>query len=372
MRLFLFCLLLGWFSCVRSDHVDCGLLPEPNDLCGYSEVCIVAGQHTDIGTVVVSHDEHYVYIEIILTGGWLLDEVHIALGNTLADIPQTNSGNPRIGHFPYGDEGLYLDRACYMISREELGWPLHDCNVTKIVAVHASVLTFEEQETAWACGTQFPGRSWATYIEYNLTCCEPPEPPPEDCDEQFRTQTQGGWGSTPQGNNPGQYLADNFATCFPTGIVIGCHACCTGGNEASFSSAGVVEDFLPEGGPATFFVQNYTDPLTTNAGVFAGQLLAATISTTFDSCIPDFGQSNLWLGDMVLNTGPCSGLTVQNVISIGNFMIAGCNEGSPTYAFTYSQISGCLATINENFVDGTQNNGNVCPPTATPTTTPTP
>src|SRR5215510_9913562 len=39
---------------------------------------------------------------------------------------------------------------------------------------------------------------------------------------QFRTQTQGGWGAPPAGNNPGAYLHAHFATAFPTGLTIGC------------------------------------------------------------------------------------------------------------------------------------------------------
>src|SRR4029079_4504484 len=31
----------------------------------------------------------------------------------------------------------------------------------------------------------------------------------------FRTQTQGGWGTDPTGNNPGVYLHANFAAAFP-------------------------------------------------------------------------------------------------------------------------------------------------------------
>src|SRR4029079_7296542 len=47
-----------------------------------------------------------------------------------------------------------------------------------------------------------------------------------DCEVNchFRTQTQGGWGATPNGNNPAMYLQNHFASCFPNGVTIGCQS----------------------------------------------------------------------------------------------------------------------------------------------------
>src|SRR5690349_2149654 len=40
---------------------------------------------------------------------------------------------------------------------------------------------------------------------------------------QLRTQTQGGWGAAPAGNNPGTYLHANFQAAFSDGLTVGCY-----------------------------------------------------------------------------------------------------------------------------------------------------
>jgi len=51
---------------------------------------------------------------------------------------------------------------------------------------------------------------------YQVCTLTDPPPPPLTC--TFRTVTQGGWGSPPNGNNPGGILANNFPN---TGFIIG-------------------------------------------------------------------------------------------------------------------------------------------------------
>ena len=67
------------------------------------------------------------------------------------------------------------------------------------------------------------GSYWVFFVDSSKDCwykvdlvvsCE------EDC--EFRTQTQGGWGAPPNGNNPAKYLQNNFVSCFPNGVTIGC------------------------------------------------------------------------------------------------------------------------------------------------------
>src|ERR1043165_4191897 len=39
----------------------------------------------------------------------------------------------------------------------------------------------------------------------------------------LRTQTQGGWGASPAGNNPGTYLHAHFNATFSGGLTLGCY-----------------------------------------------------------------------------------------------------------------------------------------------------
>jgi hypothetical protein len=95
-----------------------------------------------------------------------MTETHLAVGETLADIPQTRSGNPKVGHFPYAreyDTPVWSD--IYLV-------PIPDGGLPVVMAVHAVVTCpgWDEPETAW--GSQctqccdFPGRSWATWFQY--------------------------------------------------------------------------------------------------------------------------------------------------------------------------------------------------------------
>ena len=69
-----------------------------------------------------------------------------------------------------------------------------------------------------------------------------------DCG-QYRTQTQGGWGSRASGNNPGTYRDSHFDYAFPNGLQVGCDL------TLNLTNSQAVENFLPAGGtPSTFMV----------------------------------------------------------------------------------------------------------------------
>ncbi len=176
----------------------------------------------------------------------------------------------------------------------------------------------------------------------------------EDC-EGFRTQTQGGWGQCFQnGNNPGTYLFDNFASAFPNGLTIGCTRTLT-----LTSSVGVCE-FLPSGtGPKMLPVgAALVNPGQTYKNVFAGQLVAATLNARFDVVDPNFASNATYtLGELVFASGLFEGWSVNALLEEANKKIGGC-----TSSYSNSQLSNALASVNENFTDGTINNGVlVCP-----------
>lgn len=161
----------------------------------------------------------------------------------------------------------------------------------------------------------------------------------------FRTQTQGGWGSTPSGNNPGTYLANNFATCFPNGITVGCS---TTGRTLKLTSAQAVDAFLPSSGVPTALTQNWTNPGSLLNNTLAGQVVALTISVTLDQCIASYSSSSSSLACLVITSGPLVGKTVQEALTIGNQILGGCYTGT----LTASQINAILTSINESYVNG--------------------
>lgn len=166
----------------------------------------------------------------------------------------------------------------------------------------------------------------------------------------FRTQTQGGWGSTPHGNNPGSYLHKNFAGAFPSGLTVGCTF------KITLNSAQAVTDYLPAGGTPAVLKTNYTNP-TGLKNNLASQLVALTLSVQFDLYDPNYSSSSLALGNLIIGSGPFKGMKIKDVITEANNVLGGCST-----KYTAAQLSDVLAAINENFVDGTSNGGFiVCP-----------
>ena len=169
----------------------------------------------------------------------------------------------------------------------------------------------------------------------------------------MRTQTQGGWGASPAGNNPGTYLHANFQTAFSGGLTVGCYP---NNYYVKLTSAQAVTDLLPAGGPGTALSSNFVDPASIK-NVLVGQLVALKLNVTFDALDAGFGQSNVALGDMIINSGAFKGYTVYEFLAIGEQVLGGCNA-----QFTPQQIVETATSINENFDNGNTNKGSLdCP-----------
>ena len=164
-----------------------------------------------------------------------------------------------------------------------------------------------------------------------------------DCGDH-KTFTQGGWGARPNGNNPGVYLHANFSDAFPSGLTIGC-----GENTLSFYSAQEITDFLPEGG---------TPSALPDFSVLTGQLVAASLNVGFDAYDADFAGSSIQLGAMYTDAEGFEGMTVADILAAANDVIGGCSD-----EFAYSALNAVLTTINENFDNGTVDQGHLtCTP----------
>jgi hypothetical protein len=193
---------------------------------------------------------------------------------------------------------------------------------------------------------RLPGGVLPGTFEYCLQFC-----PKADCG-QLRTQTPGGWGAPARGNNPASYLYANFANAFPGGVVIGC----TPDYNITFTSAEAITKFLPAGGKAAKLTNNFIDP-TGMKNVLSGHLTALALSVGFDNYDDSFGQAGMKLGDMVIKSGAFAGYTVADFLEIANNTLGGCSNN-----FTIQQVLDTATSINENYVDGTRDNGFlVCP-----------
>jgi hypothetical protein len=68
---------------------------------GTACVTLLAGQTSPAGTVCSSIEGENVQVTYTTSNGWLLYGAHLWAGLNLASMPQTNSGNPKVGNFPY-------------------------------------------------------------------------------------------------------------------------------------------------------------------------------------------------------------------------------------------------------------------------------
>lgn len=274
-------------------------------ICGTSQnQILLAGQTINSGSVSVSNDQVNLYVKYSTSNGWVLNKTHLYVGDCEL-IPKTKAGNPQIGLFPF--QQTYSPNnasATYTI-------PLSSLDSCYCIAAHAEVSLLNssgsiiQTETGWAQGGPMGGNSWAMVFNYCTQSCTQ-TPTCNILPGDFRTQTQGGWGATPNDNNPAAYLQANFASVFPTGLTVGCST----GNALKFTSANAIINFLPQGGTASALIVSYINPLTVN-NVFAG-----------------------W--------------TVMQLLNEVNQILGGCNSN-----YTFSQLNTAVTSVNENFDNGT-------------------
>lgn len=170
------------------------------------------------------------------------------------------------------------------------------------------------------------------------------------CDD-LRTQTMGGWGATPKGNNPAKDLADNFARISP--IVVG-NTSCGKGFTLTLTSADAVNRFLPSGSTSRALDKNYLNPTNTSEkkngypiyeNVLAGQAVALTISIAMENAVQGTNRlANAYVNASLFGENLW---TVAEVLAEANRILSGCLS-----AYTPSQINSVLSQINESHVDG--------------------
>jgi hypothetical protein len=160
----------------------------------------------------------------------------------------------------------------------------------------------------------------------------------------YKTYTMGGWGAAPSGNNPGTLLRDNFARLYRNGVVIG------GSKKLTFTSALAIQNYLPAGETPGVLKTSRVNPLTTEAGVFAGQTLALKLNVDFSAA----GLIPRNLGALRVAAGnPLAGYTVAQVLSVANSVLGG---GALPAGVSVSALNDLLGGINGNFDNGLLDN----------------
>ncbi len=161
-----------WIPLALALTLGVWALPAHAQVCQNSQqtVTLFAGQTINAGTVTVFNQGTQLFVRYQLAGDWTLDEAHLAVATSLGGIPQTKSGNPKPGKFPYSasfDDGV----TTILFSVDSSAW---QPNQPIYIAAHAALRspTYGSQ-TGWGAGAGFPGANWATYFNFTVSCLFP-------------------------------------------------------------------------------------------------------------------------------------------------------------------------------------------------------
>jgi len=139
--------------------------------CEYETISyeIFGGQYISVGNLLVTNDATNLYVTYKTEGGWVLEEVHLYVGE-YNGLPQNNL-IPIPGQFPYSKSfNPYVNE--YTITVPLAGLPS-----SYIIAAHSSVKLLDMSgnvisgETAWSYGTPFGGNRWGWYSNYTSQIC---------------------------------------------------------------------------------------------------------------------------------------------------------------------------------------------------------
>lgn len=156
----------------------------------------------------------------------------------------------------------------------------------------------------------------------------------------YCSYTQGGWGAPPRGRNPGSILADNFDGMYSELVVGGIFA-------MTFESAPNVEAYLPAGGTPGALAGDVTNPTSTSAGVFGGQVTALRLNVDFnDAGIIDGFEGSI-SGLVLQGTGgSLDGQSVAAILAAAEQALGG---GALPAGYSLSSLNSLVSNLNEAF-----------------------
>ena len=201
------CLKFAATTLVVAGLAACGIEGQPDptsassnkdalvQIQGTSCVTLLAGQTVQAGTVCSAIEGESIKVTYTTGNGFQLYGAHLWAGTNLASMPQTNSGNPKLGNFPY-NAGTLAGVSSYSfyvpLSTFGLNSSMTSCApVTGYLVAHAVVKRqladgTIQSETAYGEGTRLVQRgNWATWFSITLTCVSNEPPVVATCETAF-------------------------------------------------------------------------------------------------------------------------------------------------------------------------------------------
>jgi hypothetical protein len=227
------------------------------------------------------------------------------------------------------------------------------CSLGTIAAQGSVTITVKSVTTTLPMCTSQPNPAAIATADGGLTAQDSAS---LSCTSGYVSYTQGGWGAPPNGSNVATKLYQYFATFYGNAFVIG-------GNGGRYTGTWknkyvngylTITNWMPDGGTGGKFIQNYTDAVTTSAGVLATQTAALKLNIDFSSAgIINTGLSSFANLKLTNKQPYLNGYTVAQVLGIANTAIGG---GTLPSGITYGILSTLLGQINGNF-DPTNGSG---------------
>jgi len=173
------------YSCTKEDNNDLADLNGakkslqigtfPDQFCNPEpkELCLIAGQTINSGTVTMVNDEDNLYIKFATSGDILLKEVHVWIGDDLGNAPVNKQNTPVPGQFPYKMEKIDKSSVTLIIPLTEVP---DDCFY---ILAHAALSNGEtawgavcDAEMRWTFAEFFDTNRWGFLAEYCPASCD--------------------------------------------------------------------------------------------------------------------------------------------------------------------------------------------------------
>jgi len=197
---------------------------------GQSCTPLIAGQNINAGSFCITDSDtdgdgnpDMLHVTYNTVDGWQLKDVHFWIGTTLASMPQTNTGSPKIGLFPYKTSNINGTTYTYNIPFSVIGYTCPDAARFYFVA-HAVVCRNGQCETAYAGGDRLLARgNWAMFNTIWISCTTIEDNPTTSetawsrlegsstCFIDIPELNSNRWGWTNGPLQPGTYTAELYA-----------------------------------------------------------------------------------------------------------------------------------------------------------------
>ena len=176
------------------------------------------------------------------------------------------------------------------------------------------------------------------------------------CTTFYTGHAQTYWNSNWKPDTLYKYLDANFNTVFPAGLKL--QGTCGTAKSLLLTSAAAARITMQGTVNVAALTQSYVDPtLLALNNSLAAQLVTLALNIQFDLANPNFAPSTVNFKDLVVDSGPLTGLTVQQIFNEGVNALTGCGS-----AYSNSILRTYAAFINSSWYIGNKsNNVLTCP-----------